>query len=394
MNLALFRQPAGVLAGAWTVNALAYSIVYPFLPLYLHRERGIPMAEVGLIFPLMGAALIAAPPVAGILTDRFGRIPVFQSGQFARAGIFLLLAAMALLHAPFWLFAAVLTLNAAVGVGFQVASNAYVNDISTEEERPRVFSGIRIGNNLGWALGPMLGAFLVGLPFAWLFLLTALLCVAGALYTGRFCREIRIAHTPLKGRHLLAALALPRSHPELRRLLLAGFLLFILSSQLYSILSVYATGVVKINSNSLGFLYSINGFFIILFQLPITRQLEKRRWSFPRRLLLGAALYTLGYLSLGFAVNWSLLALAVIIITLGEAAAVPTIYAAAGRGIPPELSGQSMALLELVRGTAYALGPYIGSLVFEQYSSSPILLWAFLSSFGIFAFIGFTRLHR
>ncbi|WP_176012227.1 hypothetical protein [Victivallis sp. Marseille-Q1083] len=37
----------------WLLNSLAYSIIYPFLPLYLHQYHGIDMKLVGLSFPCM-----------------------------------------------------------------------------------------------------------------------------------------------------------------------------------------------------------------------------------------------------------------------------------------------------------------------------------------------------
>ena len=75
------------LAAAWAINSLAYSIVYPFIPIYLHEERNIPMDVVGTIFPLMGLAVILAPPVSGWLTDRIGRRFMMQFGQSSRAGV-------------------------------------------------------------------------------------------------------------------------------------------------------------------------------------------------------------------------------------------------------------------------------------------------------------------
>ena len=88
----ILQNRANSLACAWAINSLAYSIVYPFLPIYLHSERGYPMATVGLIFPLMGGSIIVSPLLAGYLTDRIGRQFMMQFGQTARAAMFLLLA--------------------------------------------------------------------------------------------------------------------------------------------------------------------------------------------------------------------------------------------------------------------------------------------------------------
>lgn len=97
----------------WLLNSLAYSIIYPFLPLYLHQYRGIDMKLVGLSFPCMAVGAMIGPPFAGMLVDRLGRRRVLIGGTSWRGGIFVVLALMAWQDAPFWLFTAVLFINSA-----------------------------------------------------------------------------------------------------------------------------------------------------------------------------------------------------------------------------------------------------------------------------------------
>ena len=106
-----FRDRVLSLALAWTINSLAYSIVYPFIPIYLNKQRGVPYSTVGVIYPLMSGAIILAPMIVGPLIDRIGCRFALQFGQSGRGLVFLLLALMAFCHAPFWFFAAVLALN-------------------------------------------------------------------------------------------------------------------------------------------------------------------------------------------------------------------------------------------------------------------------------------------
>ena len=113
-----FRDRVLSLALAWTINSLAYSIVYPFIPIYLNKQRGVPYSTVGVIYPLMSGAIILAPMIVGPLIDRIGCRFALQFGQSGRGLVFLLLALMAFCHAPFWFFAAVLALNAGIGTFF------------------------------------------------------------------------------------------------------------------------------------------------------------------------------------------------------------------------------------------------------------------------------------
>ena len=92
------------LAGSWTISSLAYSIVYPFIPVYLHQTRNLPMEQAGLIFPVMASASIFLPPLAGWLSDHYSRTKLMRIGQAGRGFLFLLLALMIVIEAPFWVF--------------------------------------------------------------------------------------------------------------------------------------------------------------------------------------------------------------------------------------------------------------------------------------------------
>lgn len=382
------------LAIAWAINSLAYSIIYPFIPIYLHEERGIPIEKVGLIFPLMGLAVILTPPLSGWLTDRIGRHFMMQFGQSSRAVVFLVMAAMAYFQAPFELFALMLMVNAGIGTFSQVAADSYLTEFTTPETRPGAYSKIRIGTNVGWALGPMLGAFLARTPFSLMFAITAGLCVLGTFYTKYTCPEpARHSHgeqekpPPIRIWQIVA-------NPSLLKLLTASFLLFLLTSQLYSVLSVYATSVVGVSRNTLGLVYSVNGFTIILFQLPVTRLLDRFKLHQSTRLLSGSILYALGYFSLAFCGGGAGLAAAVFVLTQGEVMVQPALYTLVSKMAPQGGIGRSMATLGLVRGIGMAVGPWIGTLVFASFSTTPVLLWGILSTFAVIAGIAFLGLRK
>ena len=389
------RDPGVTLAAAWTFNQLAYAIVYPFIPLYLSSERGIPYAQVGLIFPLMGATVIFAPLAAGPLTDRLGRRCMMDLGQFARGGLFLLLALMTRLDASFWLFAAVLMVNTAVGVAFQVGADAYLADIAAESERPAYYGKIRIGSNLGWALGPMIGAFFARTPFWLFFSITALLCFAGGVYTHLRCREpAPRGSAPAKENRRTeeakrgSILPYLLRRKELLCLLLGSVMLFSLTSQLYSTLSVYATRRVGISREALGTIYSLNGFLVILLQMPVTAALKKHRFPLALQVIGGTLFYIAGYFSLAFCRNAATLAAAVAVLTFGEIAVLPALYAAISNETVPENAGRILAAFSLFRGVGYSVGPWFGAQFF-QYMRSPVLLWGSLASFAVVALVFF-----
>ncbi len=169
--------------------------------------------------------------------------------------------------------------------------------------------------------------------------------------------------------------------------------MFILTSQLYSILSIYATQTVGISRNILGLVYSVNGFTIILFQLPVTRLMDRFKLHQSTRLLGGSILYALGYFSLAFCDGGFSLAIAVFILTQGEVIVQPALYTVVSRLAPRGGIGRSMASLGLVRGIGMAAGPWIGAQVFAAYSTTPVMLWGILSVFAVVAGLAFLSLR-
>ena len=116
----ILKSRDNALAGSWMINSIAYSIVYPFIPVYLHQTRNLPMEQAGLIFPIMASASIFLPPVAGWLSDHYSRTKLMRIGQGGRAFLFLLLALMIRIAPPTepelllvkWLFSTVISFAA------------------------------------------------------------------------------------------------------------------------------------------------------------------------------------------------------------------------------------------------------------------------------------------
>ena len=167
------------------------------------------------------------------------------------------------------------------------------------------------------------------------------------------------------------------------------FIIMLLVSQLYSTMSVYSTQVVGISKTMLGIVYSINGFTIVFLQIPLTKYLDKFGCNLYPRMIIGAALYGIGYFVLGFATSSLFLMTIVVIVTLGEIILNPAAYALVSDMAPAKWVGRYMGIFGLLRGVGYAIGPWIGAQLFAQMTDKPITLWSILSSFALVAIIGF-----
>jgi MFS family permease len=242
------------------------------------------------------------------------------------------------------MFALTLTASACVGTFFQNASDAYLTDMTTPKERPKVYSRIRVGTNIGWAIGPMLGAFLARTPFSLLFALTAVLCFAGSIFVMMTCPEIKKApvevvqseSTGPSGKFNWSQFF---HNYRCVLTLFFGFMLYLLVSQLFSVFSVFSTSILGITKNQLGFVYSINGLTIVLLQIPVTHILDRKNWELDYRLVLGAFMYFIGFFVVAFCSQYYHLMGAVALLTTGEVITQPALYTVISRMAPAESIG-------------------------------------------------------
>jgi len=383
------------IALAWCINVLAYSIVYPFLPIYLHAIRGFPMSMVGLIFPVMGLAAIVGSPLSGWLADRAGRRVLLIGGPVGRSGAFFLLAWMAAIQAPFGWFVAGLFLAGLLGKFFQNGANAYITDMLPADERLSAFNKVHVGANIGWMVGPAVGAFLARMPYSLMFTITAICCLGTAAITWYSCPAVSPSgekgrtDPPPPSRALLRVL-----RDDRRMVALVGLTLCLLLSvsQFATTLSVYATESVGISKTSLGFLYTINGALVILLLLPVNDALK--HWNTFIRIGIGALLYTVAFIGFGLSATWLHLAICMAVMTVGEMLSLTAILTAVSQIAPANMVGRYMGVHGLVDGLGWAIGPYIGALLFEQFHGQGLLLWALLSIFSSAAGVGFFIIVR
>ena len=289
------------------------------------------------------------------------------------------------------MFVAALMLNTAVGVMFQVGSDSYLTVITTPDERPGYYSKIRIGFNVGWALGPMLGAFFSDTPFWVFFILTGMLCMIGTIETWFCCcRSSSGAGQQKKENSTAASGNIFKDifgNRSFLFLMLGNLFLMLLASQLYSTLSIYSTSTVGVSRKVLGSIYSLNGTLVLILQIPLVAMLKKFKMPIFMQLIAGMLLYAAGYFQLGFAGGAVALVIAVTVVTIGEIIVQPALYTAVSSETREGNTGRMMSISSLMRGVGYSVGPWVGGQLFTRCSG--IMTWSVLSSFAIFSAMAF-----
>jgi MFS family permease len=342
------------------------SFVLPFLVLYLIR-RGYTAVQAGAVVGLYGVGSLLASVVGGYLADRVGRRSAIAISMFTSAAILVGLSQAQQL-------AAIAVLTALAGLTaelYRPASSALLADLVPLGRRVTAFALYRLAINAGFAMGPAAAGFLADRSFLWLFWGDAL---TSAVFG------------------VLAVIALPeRPHGkpvdehrgEAIRAILHDpiFLRFLAASILAGFVYVQSTSTFALHVRDSGFrnavygsLISLNGLMVILLELAVTSVTQRLR---PRRVIAGGMLLVgVGFGLTALAHTVPVLALTVVVWTLGEILSAPVGSAYVADIARPHLRGRYQGAWGLTWGLAAILAPVVGTRVYAWNASGFWLLCA------------------
>jgi MFS family permease len=375
------------------INVVGFSIVLPFLSLYLNEERGVPMSVVGSIFLTASLVRSGALMLGGELSDLFGRRKVMLIALGSRIGGFAVLGYLVGIQAHYLYIGGAVVLSYALGAIYQPAASAFVADVLPPDKRIDGFSLLRIGANAGWALGPAIGGLLATvLSYSSLFYATTL-CFATTFVFMLFV--LPETHTRRAGQKFsLADLASTTKDRRFMAFCAMSVLMFVVMAQLVTTFAVFSKTYVGISKQNVGLLYTFNGLLVVALQLPLVAVI--RRWNHSLAMAAATMFFVTGYFLVGFAGSMAFLMLCVVVITTGEMIMSPTSQSLVANLAPPANVGRYMGVFGLARSTGWALGPFIGGLAMETavFAANPQLMWGFIVSVGLVGAAGFVLLRK
>ncbi|MEO0231828.1 MAG: MFS transporter [candidate division WOR-3 bacterium] len=370
------------------LTAAGYVISVPFLNIFLYNERGIPMKIVGLCITAAALTGSILRIYSGRLIDKFSSILVMNLGLISRILAFLLFSILVLFPSPVYLFFFAFLLNS-IGFSFYgTASDTYVGEYIEEKERPRSYGIIRIGANIGWGIGPLLGGFLSNISYFLLFLISTFLAIIGFLINFIFVKGKRDKKKKILNNSNFKNILKDKNFLIF---LIASFLIFLVVGQLISSLPVFAR-YKGLSNLYVGYLFSVNGLMVVFFQYLISSLFSK--FSNKKGIIIGSFLYFLGYLSFSWANSFISFVLGVIIFTIGEMITLPLITTLTTKIAPENSKGTYLGILGFFEGLGWAISPFIGGILIDIFIDKPLFLWSITSSFAIFAILIYFRVKE
>ena len=387
-----------IISAATLVNRSG-TMVLAFLVLYVTHTLGVTPARAALALMVYGVAALLVMPLAGILSDRVGPLPIMKGSLFL-TGFLLLLFPLAKSYGAILLMTfAFAVLNESV----RPASLSMVSDLVPPAQRKAAFALSRLAANLGMSVGPAIGGILAVYSFRWLFVVDGttsilagvVLALAPMRSVGRqkthepewadatdLGREIEAdTLTPLATLHPAADLRTFRN-PRMLYFLAALIPVQLVFFQFTSTLPLFLVRYLHFPESVYGTIFTVNTLLIVAMEVPLNTAMA--HWTHRHTLMLGAFLYAVGFGSYAlvgiapFGKTAGAFA-AVVIWTFGEMILMPGSSAYAAELAPPERRGEYMGLYTMSFNIAFAVGPWLGASILGKWGATTMWGAAFVS---------------
>lgn len=383
-----YDRQVWILVAGSLINTFGTSIAYPFVSLYLYKYQGVSMTRVGM--GLMAAALAGGlvSVAGGELCDRLGRKALLDAGLLLQMASFALMGYAILSGWGYAGFALLMALKEIAGGLYRSVPQVMVSDIVKPGDRIGAYSLLRIGGNLGFALGPVFGGLLASCSYAAMFLITALTSGIFMLVSMLLLHDTRPDEKDVADH--------PRHDPMWTN---APFAIYcavsivgsLVYSNLFTTFGAFAGSFAGASESLVGLVFSLNGFMVVFFQLPVASYLGRFRMT--TSLILGSLVYAAGFAMVGFSTGAGMLFASMFVITIGELVVSPPSQALLAGMAPPEARGRYMSVAGFLGSCGNACGPAVGGYLMDGLAGGIVMLWLVLGALQAACALGYLALR-
>lgn len=395
------------------IGTLGFSIVLPFL-VFLVMKFGGNAVVYSLLAATYPAFQLIGAPILGRWSDIYGRKKVLLLSNAGTAiGWILFLIALVVpfeetfsinlisfgtivVVVPLLFIFLARAIDGVTGGNIYVA-NAYLSDISSDENRSKNFGKMAISSNLGFILGPALAGILAGTVYGeTLPVLAALLLSLVTLFViGFLLRESKTKSNPIvipevgtirkvfaqecKDCYEPASPIKPKFRDvfkikHISFLLVLYFLIFLGFNVYYASFPTHAASDLKWSVTQLGIFYAVLSGIMVFIQGPVLRKALKK-FSEEKLVILGSLILGTNFV-LFFSNNIISISSAVVLFALGNGLMWPSFMSILSKRAGTVLQGAVQGVAGSVGGVASIIGLIGGGVLYDLIGGATFLISA------------------
>lgn len=365
-----------------------FFMVIPLISVHYVDGLGWAAGAIGLALAVRQLTQQGLTVLGGALADRMGAKGLIAVGMLIRTASFGVMA----IADTYPLLMLSIVLAALGGALFDSPSSAAIVALTRQEDRSRYFATLGVVRGLGMSLGPLLGAVLLRLDFAFVALAAAAFFLLAFMVTLLFLPPVQVS---TEQGALLAGIMLAlrdRRFVAFNVLLMGYWFMWV---QLTISLPLEARELAGV-ADAVSWVYTLNAVMSIVLQYPVMR-LAERKLPPIAILILGIALMALGLGSVAFATNIGMLLVCVALFSLGALLASPSQQTVAAELANPAALGSYFGVSALALALGGGIGNYVGGVLYGMGAAIgvPALPWIMAFSVGMGSVVGLILLrHR
>ena len=379
------RREVWLLAFITFINR-AGTMVIPFLSLYLTKNRGFSLEEVGWILTFFGLGSVAGSWLGGKLVDQIGHYKTMALSLLISGVLFIFLQ----FPTSFWGICAGIFVVMLVADAFRPAVFVAINAYSKPQNRTRSITLIRLAINLGFSAGPAVGGLIIaGAGYSGLFWVDGITCIIAGFLLLRLLHPKKAVENPKE------ILSIPKSMMKdkpylvfLGAMILFGFVFL----QYFSTMPLYYARVHSLSEFEIGVLLGLNGFLIFLLEMPLIKYLELKIRSTLFHVITGTILVGISFLFINLTGWIGILVVGMIFLTIGEMIAFPFSNSFALKRAEGGKQGSYMALYSIAFSIGHIFGHNSGMQLIENFGYTftwNVMIILSLISCGLLVYVMF-----